>query len=199
VVFANLSAPGFFKVMKFPDKPTCHGEQSPVFKFQSPHWREPDSSREPYGYPFRTCSFCGSIHPEDLMAYLESGVAGLDGSDWKYGWPHKYYVEGIPNPLACRMVKMGSRTEGGITTAIVGAAPQTTHAKWYNAHLEDEGYDDEAREKLFALLKEHGGIEFGIGERGLFYKAPYRGYQHVSLYSRAHMASIKSDLERRAG
>jgi hypothetical protein len=107
-------------------------------------WREPR-----YGDFFRTCSFCGCIHPEDLAAETAGtgtcsvcGQAGwpacfgnqshagikatvqrgeLDVSDeerarvlamadehsydpggwyaswadWKYGWPHKFYVEGL--------------------------------------------------------------------------------------------------------
>lgn len=107
-------------------------------------WREPR-----YGDFFRTCSFCGCIHPEDLAAeqpgtgtcvvcgqrgwgacfdgQLHSGIKaavrggslgvsdeerarvlaladehGYDPGGWwaswadrKYGWPHKFYVEGL--------------------------------------------------------------------------------------------------------
>lgn len=117
-------------------------------------WREPRR-----GDHFRTCSFCGSIHPEDLAAEQEGsgtcqacGLAGweacfrgqvpvwawhltgeqkgiltaeesasLEGkharhdyspggwwaswADRKYGWPHKFYVEGLkprdPEMLHC--------------------------------------------------------------------------------------------------
>jgi hypothetical protein len=45
----------------------------------------------------RQCSYCGSVHPEDLLKLFETG-AYLSGSDWKYGYPHKYYVEKVPNP-----------------------------------------------------------------------------------------------------
>lgn len=44
------------------------------------------------------CAYCGSMHPADLVAALKAG-AKLDPADWKYGWPHKYYVNGIPNPF----------------------------------------------------------------------------------------------------
>lgn len=82
---------------------------------------------------WRTCWYCGSIHPGDLYELLtgvktypagdpvtfrdregnvkvvmqvgESTSIGpthpaitLGGADWKYGWPHKFYVDGIPNP-----------------------------------------------------------------------------------------------------
>lgn len=100
-------------IFVWPEKPTCHGVVSPVFTY-SVVWRpecpdgamHPSTIDAPHGYPFRTCSYCGSIHPEDLAKYLEAGVAKLGGSDWKYGWPHKFYVEGIPNPKAGQMVKV---------------------------------------------------------------------------------------------
>lgn len=43
---------------------------------------------------FRRCSFCGSIHPGDLAA--EPSWHG-DWADMKYGWPHKFYVQGVAN------------------------------------------------------------------------------------------------------
>ena len=81
-------------------------------------WDEPAR-----GEHFRRCSFCGSIHPEDLAAEramtadrcTACGIGGWsehfradaehsyspDGwraewADRKYGWPHKFYVD-IPN------------------------------------------------------------------------------------------------------
>lgn len=43
---------------------------------------------------FRCCTFCGSIHPEDLAA--EGLRADIHWADMKYGWPHKAYAD-IPN------------------------------------------------------------------------------------------------------
>lgn len=41
----------------------------------------------------RSCSYCGSIHPGDLARQLrEAGT--LSEADRKYGWPHKFYLEG---------------------------------------------------------------------------------------------------------
>ena len=45
------------------------------------------------------CDFCGSLHPSDVVKYLQAG-ATIMWADWKYGYPHKAYLEKIPNPYA---------------------------------------------------------------------------------------------------
>ena|SRR5258708_4468102 len=44
---------------------------------------------------FRRCSWCGSVHPGDLLIARASGqIKHVDRSvDRKYGWPHKIYVD----------------------------------------------------------------------------------------------------------
>jgi hypothetical protein len=180
------------------DEIKCHGVE-PQFATLPIQWREPQLQREPYGEPFRSCSYCGSIHPEDLIKLIEAG-ATMHGADWKYGWPHKFYVEKIPNPHAGKVVEMGSSSGPSITKDTAGAvfaptchhadckehgywklprmepAPATTTAKFYNAHLED--CDDELLARLAPLLKRHTGIEWGRDpEKGIFYHAPSPGYQ----------------------
>lgn len=141
--------------MNFPVRPTCHGDvsQGGVFKVGDLAWRP-----ERAGESFRTCSYCGSVHPEDLLRLLGEG-ARLGGSDWKYGWPHKFYLT--------RHKRDGE--ERGLW------------AKWYNEHLEDVGLDEEAFKTLVAKLAEHSSIEFSWGEkdgrRVLRYIAPHPGYQ----------------------
>jgi hypothetical protein len=52
-------------------------------------WRKPDR-----GQHYRTCGYCGSIHPDDLATAIVNGqIQGGEWSDRKYGWPHKYYVD----------------------------------------------------------------------------------------------------------
>ena len=53
-------------------------------------WRWEDGRR---GEHFRRCSFCGSVHPEDLAT---EPAWRVEWADRKYGWPHKFYVN-IPN------------------------------------------------------------------------------------------------------
>jgi hypothetical protein len=223
--------------MKWPDVPTCHGDVSSggVFNFLPPSWTPADpyhvypcdhcgyGSRGPYGYPFRTCSHCGSINLEDFADWCRKGSITLGGSDWKYGYPHKFYVEGIPNPFADEEVSASSTfapfdhepmtedikqsqkrigTNGSITKVLPpgergsgnsrwtdqfwrvcvhgrDSAPRTSFAKLYTAHLEDEGYDDEARSVILKLVSERSGIEFFMEGGKLMYRAPHFGYQRA--------------------
>lgn len=107
-------------------------------------WRppEPEGRDGPSGYPFRTCWYCGSMHPDDLLSFMASAPVTLGEADWKYGWPHKFYVEGIPNPLAGQRVKSGSRSwtdESGERRdeTIWGTGPATAFAKFYTEHIAD--------------------------------------------------------------
>lgn len=219
-----------WSAMTWPDRPLCHGEK-PRFTRTHPSWRVPDPRAEarprnhedeprrpegmpdsPYGQPFRTCSYCGSIHPEDLYTFLmlpkregpcracngpgpepdksdiiawmnwsrasylntHSCRVTLHGADWKYGWPHKFYVEGIENPIAGVPVISSSTSyfdeaKGRHVTELGEPypAPQFTHAKFYNEHLLD--CDDEAFAALIPLLDREGGIRFERRTEGLFY------------------------------
>lgn len=183
----------------------CHGDTTGggVFKYGVPVWREPQLQREPYGEFFRSCSYCGSIHPEDLITLLAGG-ATMHGADWKYGWPHKFYVTNIPNPHAGKTVEIGGKAGPDITEQSPGVvwkgtcghadckqrtrehgywylphlspAPASMTAKFYNTHLMD--CSDELFSKLTPLLQQHTGIEWNRDPvKGIGYKAPRPGYQ----------------------
>lgn len=70
------------------------------------HWTSPR-----HGEHFRRCSYCGSIHPEDLAA---EPVWKPQWADMKYGWPHKFYVP-IPNrnPGALYVISASHDSHGG--------------------------------------------------------------------------------------
>lgn len=125
--------------MKFPDKPTCHKVPN-VFKVPEIRWRDPNEQ-----VPWRTCSYCGSIHPEDLIKIAGDGtVKSGEIADWKYGWPHKLYVYSDKPGFWC---------------------------KFYNEHIADEGFDEEARAKLIEVVSKLGSIIFDVDpEKGLGYR-----------------------------
>lgn len=158
---------------------TCHVDTTGggVFRYGQPTWREPrpgDASEGPYGQPFRTCSYCGGMHPLDLLAAIKAG-ATLDVADWKYGWPHKVYVEGVPNPLAGQRVVMGSNTEGGVTTPIWGDAPRHAHGKFYNTHLAD--LDDAELAELAALMEPMTGVVWAFLDDNGTRRLGWRGHR----------------------
>lgn len=123
----------------------CHDQDYWAQHFSPQTWRAPDEHR-----PFRYCSYCGSMHPLDLKRLLEDGKIKLSGSDWKYGWPHKFYIDGI-----------GVKLWG----------------KWYNTHLHD--LDGALFAQVAALLDTHTNILFERkdGDGRLHYRAPHAGYQ----------------------
>lgn len=74
-------------LMGWPEQPTCHPEEvRPVFTINRGPitWMKREDG-------FRHCSYCGSLHPEDFLRLMDHGVK-VGGADWKYGWPHKFYI-----------------------------------------------------------------------------------------------------------
>jgi hypothetical protein len=198
--------PSDHPVIEWPERPTCHDDDWSAQRFAPQTWRpagvrlHPENDHVP---AFRTCSYCGSIHPEDLLNALRAG-AKAGGSDWKYGWPHKFYIEGIPNSQAGNLVTRmsgsgplpmterdraeweshGKRpgckveiTEDGDRWRARVLEPDgaTTHGKWYNVHLKD--LSQAAFDELAPLLERHTGIKFERDEKGIKYSAPRHGYQ----------------------
>jgi len=122
-----------------------------------PRRREDDTQPVTYAGRLRSCEWCGSLHPADLAEAITKGARG-HWADRKYGWPHKFYVKGIPNPHAGQPEVRSSgflgdvtpeerAQRGGTWTArSTGGwcwaedprpAPETTHGKFYSVHLLD--------------------------------------------------------------
>lgn len=57
-----------------------HGGPSP-FKLGPIHWRQDE-----------TCSYCGSMTAARAIELLKTPGTDYSGADWKYGWPHKFYL-----------------------------------------------------------------------------------------------------------
>jgi hypothetical protein len=175
--------------MIWPEKPTCHSVD-PVFRYanQDIVWRQFAGSGwgegEPKSHPddpYRTCSYCGSMHPEDLLAALTQG-ARLGGSDWKYGFPHKFYVYDIPSPDPTGdyviSASYSTDVDGNERREYQYGKRPTLISKFYTQHLEDQGYDDEALTLLLETLTRHSGITWKRNDEGrIVYQAPYHGYQ----------------------
>lgn len=176
--------------MKFPERHTCHAGAR-FMHLAKGEWRPPRAKARrgdgPTEYspdiqPTRECDYCGSMHAGDLLELLRApGVAiTMEVADWKYGWPHKVYVSGVPNPLAGVPTVRSARYfrhADGVDRVELGAPspePPTLTEKFYTEHLLDAGYDDEAHGALVDELWKRTGIRFERRDGRLFYRClPY--------------------------
>lgn len=116
--------------------PACHTENT---------WDAADATR-----PYLHCRWCGSMHPDVLIAALAAG-ATLRGVDWKFGWPHRFTVQ--------------------------GALP-TQRGKFYLGHLFDSNWTNAQLIAPLTALQTHTGIQWTRNGNELTFVAPYPGYKH---------------------
>ena len=128
---------------------------------------------------FKCCGYCGSMDPVELAELVKAGKATLHGSDWKYGWPHKFYVE-VENPHPEKQVYQWGRyctDENGIRQEEEHYGPQgpILHLKFYSEHL--GLLNDESFAKVAPIISEACGIVWEKKEGKLYYAAPHHNYQ----------------------
>jgi hypothetical protein len=131
----------------------------------------------------RACSYCGSMHPSDVVAAIQAGAHG-SWADRKYGWPHKAYFDGVPNPHAgmlesrtmrtdpppeneahkWRRVQHGFNPHTGEPvywwSEVGQPAGERTHGKFYSVHLLDATPEEKA------IIEEYLGITFEFLDDG---------------------------------
>jgi hypothetical protein len=125
----------------------------------------------PYDDGMKHCRYCGSLDPRELAEAIKQGKATMHGSDWKYGYPHKFYVD-IPNLIAGKIVRMGGRyttNEQGepLDEPIMRPAPAMCMSKFYTEHLAllDEATFNEVAPIINAacgitFFKENGQLKY---------------------------------------
>lgn len=139
-------------------------------------WKDSDPDIENIYF----CNYCGSISAKNLSTLLKDKSTKLSGSDWKYGWPHKFYIE-FKNPEPNRLFILGtssSPVDGWVQNTdgdyIKLGKRKTFQVKWYNSHFYDDGVPDELWEQIAHASR----IRFRIRQDGrLEYIAPYGGFQ----------------------
>lgn len=117
----------------------------------------------------RNCAYCGSMHPADVAEAIRAGAKG-EWADMKYGWPHKAYFDGIPNPHAGMLEVRSSanfkshedwvRVDRDHWREPGTPATETTYGKFYTVHLMDATPED--RE----VIEEHLGLHFEFTDDG---------------------------------
>lgn len=134
----------------------------------------------------RSCQYCGSMHPADVAAAIRAGAMG-HWADFKYGWPHKAYFDGIPNPHAGMLESRHSHSSPPQAQIDAGKwikvptgrfsettgeptfswhkpgqpAAATTDGKFYTVHLQDATPED--RE----IIERHLGLRFTFDGKGV--------------------------------
>lgn len=133
-------------------------------------WSRPRSPAEDTSKTMRTarefwgCGYCGSMHPSELAWVLENG-AHVHWADFKYGWPHKVYVDNAPNRYAGQLEirQWGPGDKAGPEVP----ARSTAHAKFYTLHLQE------------ATPEEREVIERAMGLRFAFEAGAIRWRRYV--------------------
>lgn len=152
----------------------------------TPEWHDavpPDLDHGRTTGRLRGCSWCGSMHPSDLAAAIQAGAVG-HWADFKYGWPHKWYVENIPNPHAGMLEtrswssspspsyprevreprfdpRTGERVEDSVGyTEEPTPAAATTGGKFYTEHLQDATPEERA------VIERAMGLSFTFTDDG---------------------------------
>ncbi len=168
----------------WPERPTAHDDDpwhermrhESTWRPPGPLGRKEDDG--PYELSFRTCSYCGSIAPEDAVELLRAAPR-VEVADRKYGWPHKIYFD-VPNPIAGKDVRIGSKSwtdEAGVhhDEEIRGAAPAFVQAKLYAVHLRDEGTSEDAFAAIAGAIERRTGIRFELKDGRLFWRSGTAG------------------------
>ncbi len=102
-----------------------------------------------------SCSFCGSLHPDTFMEWVEAG-AEVTPTDKNY----KIYVKcPIDNPRYGE-TKVGKTKSGGSITTVYGR-----EAKFYFQHL--------SREQMERFVELYNENRLTFGYPGGFYRFPY--------------------------
>lgn len=117
----------------------------------------------------RSCAYCGSLHPSDVVAAIRVGARG-SWADMKYGWPHKAYFEDVPNPHAGLLESRASanhkhasdwvQLSDGSWREPGSPARETFMGKFYTVHLLDATPEEKA------AIEAHLGLHFDFTEDG---------------------------------
>lgn len=140
-------------------------------------WREPSR-----GEHFRRCNYCGSIHPDDLVA---EPAWRAEWADQKYGWPHKFYVN-IPNRDPDALYVVGQANHKPASHPAYPWFDSTQLTAQQEAAMERDGYAPGSRYR-----REY--VQFGTRTHH------FAKFYTVHLKDSAITAETKAAIEQRCG
>ena len=127
-----------------------------------------DSSGYPRD-PYLHCGFCGSVSIATALDLLETPGVRWSMADWKYGGPHKFYLE---VPHAPFDAKMGSRSWVDGSGQRVEEPIMGTHTAWnlkfYTEHLTEAEPDQIARWNR--VMAPRCGVSFELQDGRLMWR-----------------------------
>ncbi len=125
-----------------------------------------------------TCGYCGSMHPRDLAAAIALG-ASVHWSDFKYGWPHKIYVEHAPNRYVGEL-----EIRSGVTYCGRPDAAEIAAGKWEQYQ---DGFSRETGEPTYSYRTPlPPGTPARTHTHGKFYTPAPAGREARRLDQRCH-------------
>lgn len=135
---------------------SVHPETSdPIFRYGPWTWAEPRHTEH-----FRRCSFCGSVHPEDLAV---EPLWQAKWADQKYGWPHKFYVD-IPNHRPDQLYAIGWASRFEESDRAKGYTPfeELTEEQLAIVERDRSGYNEPGTGVYFGTRPNHFGKFYTI-------------------------------------
>lgn len=117
--------------------------------------------------PWPMCSYCGSITPTDMIALMQTDGTRYSGSDWKYGFPHKFYIEAAIEPIEHYCI--GATYQDGQMSDPLYDTKKHQHLKFYTEHMQDATSEqiEEWNAKVAPLL----GVHFSSEKNGIHWHA----------------------------
>jgi hypothetical protein len=149
-----------------------------VARFGTPEFRvaqckQMDGAVRPDGRP--TCSYCGSLTVADAIKAFQTPGVRWSGCDWKYSWPHKFYIE-----IPCEPYRKCTSKGPGEHDLGYSECRYDFH-KFYAEHLVDA--TPEQLEQWNRIVEPITGIGYELDGDWLKYSARCLGWQGSGVIS----------------